>query len=144
MSPEKKHLHESSREEEIQIDLTILRFLREEILIGNLEHVCMREYYGQGVFSSDTDCSWERFRRRALYQVGLGLVDPLVVPSTEGEQRGRRADEKKDCGHLYALRITPLGFVRIDELEKELQRYEGFNRYVVKIQEFNEKILGMK
>lgn len=70
MPKSRKHLHEAGIEEDLWIDLSILSFLREEILLGNLDFVSLREPYRQGLFS-DIDCSWERFRRRALYQVGL-------------------------------------------------------------------------
>lgn len=42
------------------------------------------------------------------------------------------------------MRITPFGFMQIQELEKEIKKYEGFNRYITKIKLFNERIMGMK
>ncbi len=63
------HIHEDTGEEDLWIDLSILVFLREEMLLGNLDYVSLREPYKQGLFSSSIDCSWEHFRRRALYQV---------------------------------------------------------------------------
>jgi hypothetical protein len=56
-------------EQNLWIDLTILVFLKEEILRGELQFISLREPYVQGLFSSQMECSWERFRRRALYQV---------------------------------------------------------------------------
>ena len=69
MTPPKRYIHEDIGEENLWIDLSILTFLREEMLLGNLDYVSLRESHKQGLFSSDVDCSWERFRRRALYQV---------------------------------------------------------------------------
>lgn len=69
MISQKRFIHEDFEEEDLWIDLSILRFLREEMLLGNLDHISLRDPYKQGLFSSRIDCSWERFRRRALYQV---------------------------------------------------------------------------
>ncbi|MDD5377362.1 MAG: hypothetical protein PHH16_04605 [Candidatus Gracilibacteria bacterium] len=131
-------------EEDLWIDLSILSFLREEILSGNLDFVSLRGIYKQGFFS-DLDCSWERFRRRAFYQVGLGFVDvhPVrVVESEKGEEN--KANKQEETGHkqtryLPPLRITAAGFMRIPELEKEVKKYEGINRYITKWKKFLEE-----
>ncbi|MDD5197784.1 MAG: hypothetical protein PHN60_02895 [Candidatus Gracilibacteria bacterium] len=140
MTPPKRYIHEDIGEENLWIDLSILTFLREEMLLGNLDYVSLRESHKQGLFSSDVDCSWERFRRRALYQVGLGFAVPQIIYGPEGE----KIDSKKHTGHLCALRITPFGFMQISELEKEIKKYEGFNRYITKIKAWSERIVGMK
>lgn len=69
MSQPRRYIREDIDEEDLWIDLSILTFLREEMLLGNLDYVSLREPHKQGLFSSSVDCSWERFRRRALYQV---------------------------------------------------------------------------
>lgn len=119
MSKSQKYLHESTIEEDLCIDLSILSFLCEEILLGNLDFVSLREPYKKGLFS-DIDCSWERFRRRALYQVGLGLAEPRITFGPDGEH----VDTRKNTGQLPLLRITPSGFMQIPVLEKEVKKYE--------------------
>lgn len=91
MLPVKHYIHEDAGEEDLWIDLSILTFLREEMLLGDLDYIPLREPYKQGLFASDIDCSWERFRRRALYQVGLGFIEPRIIYGPEGE----RIDTKK-------------------------------------------------
>jgi len=134
------HIHEDTGEEDLWIDLSILVFLREEMLLGNLDYVSLREPYKQGLFSSSIDCSWEHFRRRALYQVWLGFTEPRIIYGPEGES----IDSKKHTEHLCSIRITPSGFMKIFELEKEVKKYEGFNRYITKVKVWSEKIVGMK
>ena len=80
-----KHSRFRRAEEDLWIDLSILSFLREEILSGNLDFVALRAVYKQGFFS-DLDCSWERFRRRSFYQVGLGYVDVHPVRVVDQEK----------------------------------------------------------
>lgn len=140
MPQTRRYIHEDIWEEDLWIDLSILTFLREEMLLGNLDYVSLREPYKQGLFSSDIDCSWERFRRRALYQIWLGFAEPLIVYGPEGE----KINSKKHTGYLCSIRITPFGFMQIPELEKEVKKYEGFNRYITKIKKFNDRIMGMK
>lgn len=140
MSPPRRYIHEDIWEENLWIDLSILTFLREEMLLGDLDYISLREPYKKWLFSSSIDCSWERFRRRALYQVWLGFAEPRIVFGPEGE----RIDSKKHTWHLCSLRITPFGFMQISELEKEVKKYEGFNRYFTKIKVFSDRVMGMK
>lgn len=114
-----KHHRYRGVEDDLWIDLAILSFLREEILLGNLDFVSLTETYRQGLFS-DLDCSWERFRRRSLYQVGLGFAEPRIIY----DEKGERVDTKKQTGYLPSLRVTPAGFMHIPELEKEAKKYE--------------------
>lgn len=139
MAFSEKHHRDRGVEDDLWIDLAILSFLREEILLGNLDFVSLTEMYRQGLFS-DLDCSWERFRRRSLYQVGLGFAEPRIIYNTDWE----RVDTKKQTGYLPPLRVTPAGFMHIPELEKEAKKYEWFNRYFTKFQELIEKVTGMK
>gem|GEM_PF-5448644 len=139
MTFSEKHHRDRGVEDDLWIDLAILSFLREEILLGNLDFVSLTEMYRQGLFS-DLDCSWEKFRRRSLYQVGLGFAEPRIIYSADGE----KVDTKKQTGYLPPLRVTPAGFMHIPELEKEAKKYEGFNRYITKFQDFIEKVTGMK
>lgn len=137
--PEKHH-RDRGVEDDLWIDLTILSFLQEEILLGNLDFVSLTDAYHQGFFS-ELDCSWEKFRRRCLYQVGLGFAEPRIVIY---DASWKKVDTKKQTGYLPPLRVTPAGFMHIPELEKEAKKYEWFNRYLTKFQELIEKVTGMK
>ena len=136
--------YEYWREEDIRADLSILRFLREAILSGDIEHISLREPYRQGLFSTETHYSWEHFRRRALYQLWRGFVEPLMTKDILEERMGRRAGETLDTGFLHAIRLTPEGFMYIETLEMELHKYVGFSRHITKVREWNEKFVGIR
>jgi len=63
--------------------------------------------------------------------VGLGFAEPRIIYGPDGEH----VNSKKHTGYLCSLRITPFGFMQIGELEKEVKKYEGFNRYITKAKE---------
>ncbi|MDD2516430.1 MAG: hypothetical protein PHF46_00335 [Candidatus Gracilibacteria bacterium] len=156
-----------TKNEIYEMDLAILKFLKDHLLNKNLGYVDFHDefvnFFDTYIFYFLTD-PVEEIKKRIFYNIGVGFIEIKKIEKDfdeiekkcskkgidqatiiiEDEDGIRIINEEEYLKNFLEIKITADGLKEIDIIKEELQKNSGLNLYINKTKEYLEKLNGMK
>lgn len=156
-----------TKNEIYEMDLAILKFLKDHLLNKNLWYVDFHDefvnFFDTYIFYFLTD-PVEEIKKRIFYNIWVGFIEIKKIEKDfdeiekkcskkwidqatiiiEDEDWIRIINEEEYLKNFLEIKITADGLKEIDIIKEELQKNSWLNLYINKTKEYLEKLNGMK